>query len=207
MSDPQTLVNAIGDRLRAAGPRLTFADCVAAWREVLAAAPEQGEHAYADAVLNGITDGSVLEFGCWRGELAATVLEKRPGIIAWHGFDILPELQPVCDDPRFSYNLLTNWPCTVPTNVDVVIASHILEHLPNEQVRCLFDHLEAHDVYIEIPSAARGVTDRTADSTHICTLSWEAIIALADKSGYYVQSNGARERPLHPWFWAWLRRA
>jgi hypothetical protein len=198
----------IGDRLRKEGEDLSFSSVVSGWREVLSLAPEQGEHTNVEALLSGLPPGDVIEFGCWRGELAEKCLSRRSDITSWVGYDILPELEVRCADPRFSFRVLEDWIFSIPTDVETVVAAHILEHMPESHLSKFFTNVSARNIFVEVPTAKSGPVSRADDCTHILELSWDEIISLAEEHGYRVKSEGATRIGYsgYPWYWAWLER-
>ena len=134
-------------------------------------------------------DGArILELGCFRGELAAQILAIHAEIEIWIGMDISYHAisNPAVKDKRYLGIKLTDWifnTSLIP--IDIMIASHTLEHFDGDQIKKVFRWAHKSTIQfivVEMPfSISRWSGYR---GSHIYQGSKTDLIELAEGSGY-----------------------
>ena len=147
-------------------------------------APNQIQHK-AEIVgefLRKIPNAKVLEIGGWKGELAQKILSKNKNILLWHNYDICSNAieKNVCKDTRFKGIVLTDfaWNLDIWKDYNIVILSHIIEHIRKRELIKLFDKFKhIKYIYIDAPlnDPYRGVEWKNYCGTHILECGWDQI--------------------------------
>lgn len=128
--------------------------------------------------------GSVVELGGWDGQLAALMLHRFPDIETWVNYDITPNVPQACNDPRYERVVLDDWPWLRDARGDVLVASHVFEHMRAAQVTLLLDRWDVDAVYVDAPVNG-GVWDGYHGS-HILELDVPGLLGLVADCGYRV---------------------
>lgn len=194
------------DAWRAAYDDLSYAQHVEFYRQVAEAYPEQ-QHYNEPAVrafLAG-SDGSVLEIGGWKGELAAAVLPDFPAIPSWLNVEIAPQAvtESVCDDPR--YRVLVPEAFIWDADIDLrpyrtLIASHVIEHMKQADVEKLMDRLgHIERMYVDAPLPPEPSAWEQGESSHIIEVGWIGLAEIFTRHGF--AQVGAAEGKWGPCYW------
>ena len=118
---------------------------------------------------------TVHEIGGWDGELAKAILDGNSNISSWCNTEICNEAQvhTICDDPR--YHVHRPGPC--PFFANVMVASHVLEHMCAPEIREVTRRAcsTANWIYIDCPPP-----DPVEESTsmHIVANPWKHILPM-----------------------------
>lgn len=132
----------------------------------------------------------VVEVGGWRGDHAAELLRRRPGIASWTNIEFCDEaaLSPKTRDGRFviSIPLAFRWWKEMPIPpADLLVLSHVVEHLSPDDLRGLLSAaVHIPWIYCEAPLPAGGTDWRGYLGTHILPWSWSHVDALFAELGY-----------------------
>lgn len=130
--------------------------------------------------------GSVVELGGWDGALAAEMLYRFPVVETWVNYDITPNVPQVCADTRYERVVLDDWAWNREARADVLIASHVFEHMRAGQIRLLLDRWDIDSVYVDAPVNG-GVWDGYHGS-HILELDQAGLVALVESCGFTARS-------------------
>lgn len=129
----------------------------------------------------------VLEFGGWRGAMAASVLSKLNGLNSWENYDICPSslLEKDCLDSRYFGVVPDNFLWETPRLSDsyhIFVSSHAIEHLTAEHLEKLFRWLpdSINWMYLCAPIQDSATTEKWQDygGTHILEIGWEQVLDL-----------------------------
>ncbi len=128
----------------------------------------------------------VIEFGGWRGAMAASVLSQLPVISSWINFDICPSSlnEMDCHDPRYRCLVADKflWEMPRPTQGDIFCSSHAIEHLSANHLNLLFRWLpdSIRWMYLCAPIQESTTDERWQDygGTHILEMGWEQVLDL-----------------------------
>jgi SAM-dependent methyltransferase len=137
---------------------------------------------------------SVLDFGCGGGGLLHGLADQLPEV-AFTGFDVNADFPSDLSNLRFTSRSPT-------AAYDLVIVSHVLEHIPDmDQITGLFDLVAAGGlIYIETPDPKRyGAFEQPhfayyVDRLHINHFSQRAILKVSP-SGFDVVAGGTYAMP------------
>lgn len=171
------------DKLRDRYDELSFQEFRSWCQQIAATWPEQ---AYWDApavsrFLDFTQADDVVELGGWDGALAQAVM--RPGM-DWLNLEVT-EVPQVCTFPDFHLKVLEDWPWTWDDWGDVLIMSHVIEHMSVEHLRSLLRRCESRAVYVDAPlSEESGTNWRGSPTSHILPLSFIEVDALFFEHGF-----------------------
>ncbi len=134
----------------------------------------------------GYNDWDVLEFGGWRGAMAASVLSRLPMLGSWTNYDICPSAarDMDCNDLRYCCAIANRflWETPRPTVGDIFCSSHAIEHLTAEHLNLLFRWLpdSIKWMYLCAPIQDSTTTEDWKDygGTHILEVGWEQVLAM-----------------------------
>jgi hypothetical protein len=138
-------------------------------------------------------DLTIVEIGGWRGELAEAVLPDVRGF--WLNIEICREAaeQRIPTSPRYKAYSPPDWPWDDPTSIftlqraDVLVASHVIEHLSVPHLELLLDTSRARWMFLASPLPAIGPVDWTGyNGSHILPLGWDGVEALAGTHGWLM---------------------
>lgn len=105
--------------------------------------------------VDGRPNLNVIEVGGWDGYLASLILPKCPHIAKWHNYEICLDLkeQQVPTDDRYELRFTDDWiwQKKLDTNYNVMIMSHVMEHMRCSNFVKLIDGIMPDIVYIEAP--------------------------------------------------------
>jgi hypothetical protein len=121
----------------------------------------------------------VAEVGGRNGALAKVALESTPSIKRWINYEISEAsvLGGVTKDPRYEARFLTDfrWWRSNKMEGDILIMSHVIEHLTDEDFKDLAVHIPANikGVHVQAPIPMRGPTNwKGFNGAHILALGW-----------------------------------
>jgi cyclopropane fatty-acyl-phospholipid synthase-like methyltransferase len=156
--------------------------------------PEQAHYTYEnvkEVLSNGI---SVLEFGCWKADMAARAISEYQ-IKDWKGIEICTKAieKTRCKANNFQYIIPESFDWFAKTqrpNCDVIIATHFIEHLSNEH----FDELANYCVgvpliYFESPLSNEGENWQDYLGTHKLGYGWNKVNEIMTSKGYIVKKS------------------
>ena len=169
-------------------------------KQLTKAFPEQ-KHYNLKAALEAISRVSsplgmlkVTEVGGHDGSLANDLLQSPFNIQHWTNFDLV-QSEPACKDPRYhtaqvDFDFYYDEPMAVFTNREILIATHMIEHLSDEDFLQFIKYFqEFPNVYFEAPLKQSEKSDwHDYMGTHILTYSWDTIEALMRVYGYRTQT-------------------
>ena len=162
--------------------------------------PEQAHYDYAavSEVLDTFKPAHILEFGCWRGDMAQQALNQFEFIQSWTGLEICTEAMNMCKctSDKFKYVLPTkfNWfEDKRSYKADMILATHFIEHLSNEHFEQLTKYCKGVPfVYFECPITNVGQNWEHDISTHKLEYGWKDVVELMQKQGYDVYKLHSR---------------
>lgn len=131
-------------------------------------------------------DWDVIEFGGWRGAMAASVLSEFPMLGNWTNYDICPSanVDSDCDDSRYAVFIPSKfiWETERPVSGDIFASSHAIEHLTAGHLNLLFRWLpdSIQWMYLCAPIQASTTEEKWQDygGTHILEIGWEQVVEL-----------------------------
>jgi hypothetical protein len=183
------------DAWRAAYPTMTDevrrawdATCYLHW-------PEQA-HGSLDAIRAFTAPGGkVLEVGGWRGDHAGACLKENPAIESWTNVEFCAEAarNPKTADPRYRVvvpHRFRWWEDRPSLEADVLVMSHVVEHLSVEDLCGLLDAVMAIPrVYAEAPLPEGGSSWHGYLGTHVLPVGWSTVEALFQERGWKVEER------------------
>lgn len=168
------------------------------YRQLIQAYPEQkhyNEGAFTRALNNLMYSQSkwkITEIGGYDGSLAKSMLKKFENITWWTNYDIVPK--PVQMDRYSAIEVDFHWmydsPFTVHFSNQLLVATHTIEHLSNEDFKVFLRAISEFDhVYFEAPLHQSEKADWSGYiGTHVLTYSWDQIEAMMDFLGYACET-------------------
>jgi hypothetical protein len=124
----------------------------------------------------------ILEIGGYNGALAKEFLDKYDPykIRSWRNIDISQKAieESVCDDPRYLAQFETDffWNLEYPEEFDLVIMSHVVEHIKAENLEEFLKKAKIKYLYIDAPLPEREKPNWVNyPGTHIFEHSWEEL--------------------------------
>jgi len=147
----------------------------------------------------------VAEVGGRGGDLAKVALESTHNITKWINYEISDEpiKQPTAQDKRYEGRLMSDfcWWEKTPIEGDVLILSHMIEHLSEADFRSLVKAIPENikGVHAQAPLPLRGPVDWNGYfGAHILPLGWVEVNEAFESAGFrsVVAYDGA----------SWMRR-
>lgn len=132
----------------------------------------------------------VIEMGGWDGWAASVMLPEFPELQHWLNVEFCREaaLANVCDDARFNVYVpgaFQWWRSEVQPDVgDVMVLSHVIEHLADDDARELIGALRPLAWYIEAPIAEEGQDWDGYQGTHVLKAGWRQVETWLAAAGY-----------------------
>lgn len=121
----------------------------------------------------------VAELGGRNGALAKVALDSTPSVKRWINYEICGAaiVGSVTQDPRYEPRLMTDfgWWKQEPVEGDILIASHVIEHLSDEDFQSFVASLPANirGVHVQSPLPMRGPMNwRGFAGAHILSFGW-----------------------------------
>ncbi len=179
-------------------PRMTF-EAARAWNDAVAVEYPDQRHYDAPAItefVNATGAVSVVDFGGWDGALAAEVLPLAPLVGSWETWDIslLPQ---ACEDPRYSTFTPDGWIWNQPPRrADLLVASHTLEHLTEDQIRAFFARHTFEHVFVDVPMTDAHPRWVNSTTMHILEMSAPDLAELICLFGYELVTSVCRPMPV-----------
>lgn len=156
--------------------------------------PDQAHYTY-DNVKQILSDRiKVLEFGCWKADLAARAISEY-NIKEWKGVEICTTAieKTKCTANNFKYIVPKkfDWFNTkVKPKADVIIATHFIEHLSNEHFEQLAEYCAGVPlIYFESPLSNEGESWDGYIGTHKLNYGWDKVNEIMKSKGYFIKSN------------------
>jgi cyclopropane fatty-acyl-phospholipid synthase-like methyltransferase len=156
--------------------------------------PDQAHYTY-DNVKQVLSEGiKVLEFGCWKADLAARAISEY-NIKEWKGVEICTTAieKTKCTANSFKYIVPKkfDWFNTkVKPKADVIIATHFIEHLSNEHFEQLAEYCAGVPlIYFESPLSNEGESWDGYIGTHKLNYGWDKVNEIMKSKGYFIKSN------------------
>jgi hypothetical protein len=154
--------------------------------------PEQ-RHCTLPSLRRFLTDhhkALVVEMGGWDGWAASVMLPEFPELEHWLNVEFCEDAAKatVCDDKRFNVYVPRTfqwWRSEVaPAASDVMVLSHVIEHLTNEDAYELIGSLRPLAWYIEAPLSENGQDWSGYLGTHVLRAGWVELEKWLDAAGY-----------------------
>lgn len=180
------------DQWRAEYDRMTFRQHQEFNARVAEQHPSQRQ-SNPDAVrgfLNHRDHASVVELGGWDGWLAEQILGRDDSIVTWVNYDITPNVPQVCHRDEYEKVTLIDWPWNCHITADVLIASHVFEHMRISEVEKLVREWDVDAIYVDIP-VGDHVDWRGYEGTHIIEVGWQEFMDRMADCGYPGQAYEA----------------
>ena len=157
--------------------------------------PEQAHYNYEQVkialeLIKSINEASVLEFGCWKGDLANKSILEYPNIKSWKGIEICENAiqKTNCKLKEFEYIIPKdfNWfEKTIRPECDLIIATHFIEHISDNHFNNLVKYCEGVKyIYFEAPLDDIINNWDGYVGTHKLTYGWNTIIEKMKSIGY-----------------------
>jgi hypothetical protein len=174
--------------------QMTLAEQIEYHNVIEAEYPEQAHYTYEN-VKQVLSDGiSVLEFGCWKADLAQRAISEYK-IKNWKGIEICTAAieKTICTAKEFSYIIPKdfNWFATTKRpKCDVIIATHFIEHLSGEHFEQLAEYCKGVPlIYFEAPLSNEGESWEGYTGTHKLTYGWNKVNEIMFSKGYHLKSD------------------
>lgn len=176
------------DRYKREYDRYTFTDLQSIYHQIAHDYPVQ-RHFHSVPVkqtLWSLHKPRVLELGGWDGALADVCGGEYA---AWDNYDLVRVPQ-ACRDPRYQLKILTDWfwNSNIPDTYDVFIATHLIEHLNENQLEQLFRKVEklsgVHMIHLESPISEYGQTWKGTEDTHVLNMGWRGVRWMLADNGF-----------------------
>jgi len=156
--------------------------------------PNQAHYTFpiVNELLTIAKNDKILEFGCWKGDMAQQALSIFKDIKQWKGIEICKAaIKKInCNNPKFSYIFPSkfNWFEDKRTEeADIIFATHFIEHLSNQHFEQLVKYCSGVNwVYFECPITEDGQTWEGDISTHKLEYGWKDVVRLMEDEGYRV---------------------
>jgi hypothetical protein len=157
--------------------------------------PEQAHYNYGnvrEALQLAVPSPKVLEFGCWKGDLAQRAIPEF-NVKSWKGVEICDAAikNTHCTRDEFSYIVPDkfDWFDEQRTEeADIIIATHFIEHLSNNH----FDKLAIYCkgvkvIYFEAPLTQDGQNWEGYVGTHKLFYGWKDVTNVMSSVGFKVE--------------------
>lgn len=133
---------------------------------------------------------NVLEIGGHDGGLAAAVLAEMPFIDSWRNLELVVSPQ-VCEDPRYSLEVLDDWAWTQSLGGDALVMSHFIEHISETQLERLLANLDVRCIYVDAPLLEDTPSYWGGTTTaHVLPFSFAQLDQAFGARGYHAQKCG-----------------
>ena len=143
--------------------------------------------------LNQCGSGPIIvsEIGGRGGDLAKVALESTPKIRKWINYEISDESikQSAVQDTRYEGRLMSDfcWWEKIPIEGDILILSHMIEHLSEADFRSLVKAIPENikGVHAQAPLPLRGPVDwKGYFGAHILPLGWIEVNEVFEGAGF-----------------------
>lgn len=189
---------------------MTYAEQLDYHDSIEARFPEQAHYNYEqvrNALLLAGEELRVLEFGCWKADMAARAIEEFPGIKKWYGIEICRAAieKTRCKSDKFHYIFPQrfDWfqsdsrPLTIQVETteagpawlefksNIILATHFIEHLSNPHFEALANFcVGAEWIYFEAPLLDVDREWQGYEGTHKLNYGWNNIVRIFAEKGY-----------------------
>lgn len=183
------------DNWRSKYEMMTLAEQVEYHNDLESRYPEQAHFNYSNVMttLKHMTEGSkILEFGCWKGDMAEMALHDFPSISEWIGIEICEAAikKTKCHNPKFKYIFPDdfNWfETTTRPDCNIILATHFIEHLSNEHFESLAKYCKGVEwIYFEAPLSQADREWDGYEGTHKLNYGWDNVTKIMSEQGYDV---------------------
>lgn len=127
---------------------------------------------------------TVVEVGGWDGYLAGLMLPAVPSIESWTNYDITPNVPQTCFDPAYRRVVLDDWPWNRQVCGDVLVASHVLEHMRAGEIERLLSAWTVDSVYLDVPVGAGVPVWERYHGSHILEIGADGLVGLLANQGF-----------------------
>lgn len=131
--------------------------------------------------------GSVVELGGWDGSLANVMLPRFPETVTWVNYDITPDVPQVCGDSRYEQVTLDDWPWKRKAAGDVLLASHVFEHMLSHEIVALLDAWDVAAVFMDAPIPSGSTSWNNYEGTHILEIGGTELLWRLGSAGWFVR--------------------
>ena len=128
----------------------------------------------------------VLEVGGWDGALAGEMLARFPKVVSWVNYDITPNVPQTCDDRRYRRVVLNDWPWHTQVAGDVLIASHVFEHMRLHQILELVDAWTFQHLIMDVPVGPTAPNWKGYAGSHILEVDSVDLLDALEARGFAV---------------------
>lgn len=180
------------DQWRSKYNSMTYKEQVAYHNDLEKRFPEQAHFNYGQAK-KVLKDGdSVLEFGCWKGDLAKRAFSEYKDL-TWLGIEICKDAiekgyKNDSDYEVYQPHYFDWWNYEdrdIVSGRDVLIATHFIEHLSNQHFEELVQWFKGISlVYFEAPLSMEGQSWEGYYGTHKLNYGWNKVIDIMKEAGY-----------------------
>lgn len=136
----------------------------------------------------------ITEVGGWDGELAHDLLPLLPRVRVWRNLELCPVLEAKCADPRYTHEVLDDWPWNRDLPGDTLILSHVAEHMTGGQLARVLDRFTGANLYLDVPVENEPPCWDGYTGTHILEWGWTQLMALCKTHGFRHLSGNQQIR-------------
>jgi hypothetical protein len=160
--------------------------------------PEQAHYQYDNIkeVLSVLPKrANILEFGCWKADLAQQALNEYPDIFSWKGIEICQFAidKTKCDNKKFQYIMPKefNWfETTKKPDADFIVATHFIEHLSNKHFESLAKYCKGtKHILFEAPLKEENQDWTGYLGTHKLGYGWQEVIRIMFENNFVVRNR------------------
>lgn len=182
------------DKWRNAYNRMTLEEQIDYHNQLEAIYPDQNHYNYKNVreALDLVINPVVLEFGTWKGDLAAQAF-KDYRIKHWYGVEICKAAINKTKCSKVGYIIPSRFDWFAEKRIlkaDIVIATHFIEHLSNEHFNQLVNYCKGIGIiHFESPLTDDGNDWQGYEGTHKLTIGWKEINRIMKDNGYELIIN------------------
>jgi hypothetical protein len=186
------------DQWREKYDSMTIQEQVEYHNELESRYPEQAHYRYQNIkeVLSVLPDkAKILEFGCWKADLAQEALNDYPSISSWKGIEICKSAidKTKCNNNKFEYIFPKefNWfETTIRPNADCIIGTHFIEHLSDNHFESLAKYCKGvKHVIFEAPLKEQNYDWTGYIGTHKLNYGWQEVIRIMFENNFVVRQR------------------
>lgn len=128
---------------------------------------------------------TIVELGGWNGGFAAEILRRDRRIRSWTNHEIseLAVRDSACADPRYYGIVLHDWYWAHRHDADVLVASHVVEHLRLVDVVRAILATDCRFMYLQAPLEDRPTSWHNYRGSHILEVGWDGLTAAIEETG------------------------
>jgi hypothetical protein len=133
---------------------------------------------------------TVWEVGGYDGAAAQAMLAGNKDLRAWGNMELCPVVPVVCHDGRYHHVTLDCWPWEHELASDLLVLSHVIEHMRLRQARTLLAGFSGGWLYIDTPLPWVGAPSwEHSTTTHILEVGWDGLLEMLDEEGWVLQAT------------------